>query len=112
MPHTGDLHARTESSGATKPIHEDLIRLTDEINNASEHDAERRTMFHQPTHGAHKDVDHPSQQWGLDWRQYANEAVGIDARHSDLEADAKAIHSAGELRSNMSSFFVQNISFS
>ncbi len=97
--YTGDSHARTESVGATKTGNEDLIRLSDGSNNASQRDTGSRTVFPQSTHDANQDVGYPSsQQWGLDWRQYADEAASIGLRHFDreAEADVKAVHSAGK----------------
>ncbi|VDK72204.1 unnamed protein product [Litomosoides sigmodontis] len=85
-----DLYARTEANDATKPANEDLIRLSDEINNASERDARHGAVFKQPLDGAHQDVRYPSQQWGLDWRQHANEGARIDALRSGF--DVKADH--------------------
>lgn len=80
-----DLYARTEAN-AGKSGHEHLIRPEDESNNVVEH----RAVFPQPLIGDnHKDMD-PSQQWGLDWKQYGNK--GIDHSGSDM----KTGHSMGE----------------
>uniref|UniRef100_A0A1I8EQI5 Uncharacterized protein n=1 Tax=Wuchereria bancrofti TaxID=6293 RepID=A0A1I8EQI5_WUCBA len=105
--YAGDSHARTESIGAAKIGNEDLIRLTDGSNNASQHDTGSRTVFPQPTHDENQHVGYPSsQQWGLDWRQYADEAAGIGLRHFDreAEADVKAVHSADDSSAEESMF--------
>uniref|UniRef100_A0A158Q8V1 Methyl-accepting transducer domain-containing protein n=1 Tax=Elaeophora elaphi TaxID=1147741 RepID=A0A158Q8V1_9BILA len=97
-----DLYARAEASGTTE--REDLIRLTEEINRASQHDAKRPTMFDQPADGIHQDIDDPSQQWGLDWRQYSNEAAGIDGHHAGFDPDVKTVHSADDSSAEESMF--------
>ncbi|CAG9531028.1 unnamed protein product [Cercopithifilaria johnstoni] len=91
--HSNDSYAKAEASGATKPRHENLIQLADEINNGLEHDAGHRTVFHQPTDGDQQDVDYPSQQRGLNWRQHSNEGAGIDAPHFGFDVKPAA-HSA------------------
>lgn len=85
---------RSAEDGLNHKVKEDLIRLTDEINNASERDTRHGTMFNQPLDGAHQDVDYPSQQWGLDWRQHANEGARMDEHRSSF--DVKAVHPKGE----------------
>lgn len=105
--YTGDSHARTESVGVTKIGNEDLIRLTDGSNNASQRDTGNRTVFPQSTHDANQDVGYPSsQQWGLDWRQYADEAASIGLHHFDreAEADVKTVHSADDSSAEESMF--------
>ncbi|EJD76670.1 hypothetical protein, variant [Loa loa] len=70
-----------------------------------EHDAGRHTMLHEPAHGAYQG-GYPSEQWGLDWRQYASEAADINASHPDLEVEAsvKAVQSADDSSAEESMF--------
>lgn len=84
-----------ESSEATKPRHDDLIRLTDETYSPSEYETGFRT-FHQPTDGTQQDINDSPQGWRTDWRECADKAEVINAGHLGAEDNVKAVYAVGE----------------
>ncbi|MCP9264436.1 Reticulon-like protein [Dirofilaria immitis] len=87
---SGAVHGISNLSEKVHNVGADITHSLDEAYDAGSHSA-----FHQPMHDVQQNADDPSQQWGMDWRQYADEAANIDVRHSDLETDVKAVQSTG-----------------
>uniref|UniRef100_A0A915PQZ2 Reticulon-like protein n=1 Tax=Setaria digitata TaxID=48799 RepID=A0A915PQZ2_9BILA len=81
--------AHSLEEGVNKAVHTFKDEFDGMVYEILEHSARNRAVFNEPVHEGHQVADYPAQQWGLDWRQYTDQAGDISLGHPNLDTGVK-----------------------